>query len=138
MSIIYSALPVDLADNQVIIKFLATTITVEKRKGRIIALTQRESLQTYRPIENGKVLVQASMKLFDESGRATHESSVLTQSRQSEPYKETPYLPAPGNVPALIDMRKSFDNFLHARQLDSLIPVRVPLPPVKNCKLITL
>ena len=138
VSIIHSALPVALSDNEVVIKFLATTLTVDRTKRKIVAVTQRESLQTYRPIEKGKVLVQASMKFFNEDGIARYESTVLSQSRQREPYKESPYIPAPGEVPTLIDMRKSFDNFLHTRQLDALIPDRAPLPPVKDYKMITL
>lgn len=138
ISIIYSATPVDLTDSQVVVKFLATTLTVDRTKGKIMSVTQRESLQTYRPIEKGRVLVQASMKFFDEDGIARYESSVLSQTRQHEPYRESPYLPAPGEVPTLIDMRKSFDNFLQARRLDALIPDRKPLPPVKGYKMIAL
>lgn len=138
ISIIYSATPVDLADDQVVVKFLATTLSLDKAKGRIVSVTQRESLQTYRPIENGKVLVQASMKFFNEDGIARYESTVLSQSRQHEPFRESPYLPVSGEVPTLIDMRKSFDNFLHTRQMDALIPDRAPLPVPKHYKMITL
>lgn len=138
VSIIDSAIPLDSSDNQVVIKFLATTLTVDKNKNKILSVVQRESLQTYRLIEHGKVLVQASMKFFDEDGNPRYESKTLSQCRQQAVYKETPYLPTQGNEPTLIDMRKSFDQFLRSRHLDHLIPERPPLPPVQGYKMITL
>lgn len=138
VSIIHSAVPVELSDTQVVIKFLATTLTVGKGKGRILAVTQRESLQTYKQIETGKILVQASMQYYDENGTPRYESKVLSNSKLQEAYKETPYLPYPGNMPTLIDLRKSFDKFLRSRNLESLIPDRIPLQPVHGYKIIVL
>lgn len=138
VSIIYSAVPVEISESQVVLKFLATTLTVEKAKGKIVSVTQRESLQTYKPIAAGKVLIQASMKFFDEDGKARYESKTLSQSRLEEAYKETPYLPASGAEPTLIDMRKSFEMFLHSKHLDYLIPKLTPLPPVQGYKMITI
>ncbi len=138
VSIIYSATPVDISDKQVVIRFLATTLTVDRTKGKIITVSQRESLQTYKQIENGHLLVQASMKFFDENGAARFESKVLSQSAKHDVYRETPYLPSPGDVPTLIDMRKSFDNFLRKQQLEQLIPERIPLQPVPGYKMISI
>lgn len=136
ISVVHSALPLELSDNQVVIRFLATTMTVDRQKGRIISVTQRESLQTYKPIETGKLLVQASMRYFDAEGNPRYESKVLSQSSRHELYKETSYLPASGLVPTLIDLRKSFDNFLRSKNMDALIPERTPLPPVRGFRLI--
>lgn len=138
VSIIHSVTPVAVSSKEVVIKFLATTLGVDKKTGKVIHVSQRESLQTYRPIEQGRVLVQASMKFFDEDGKATYESQVLSQCRLQETYKESPFVPAPGTEPTLIDMRKSFDHYLHLQQLDVLIPERAPVPPPPGYKLVTL
>ena len=138
VSIIYSATPVDINENQVVIRFLATTLTVEKSKGKIVSVSQRESLQTYKPIEKNHILVQASMKFFDENGAARFESKVLSQCARIEGFRETPYLPTPANVPTLIDMRKSFDNFLRRQKLDRLVPERYPLAPVQGYQMISI
>lgn len=138
ISIIHAASPLDVSPKQVVIKFLATTIMVDKQSSKIISVSQRESLQTYRPISSGKVLVLASMQYYDENGSARFESKVLGQSRLEEPFRETPYLPLPAKSPTLLDLRMSFDKFLRSKQLEYLIPYRIPLPPVRGYKMIVL
>lgn len=138
VSIIHHAKAMLVSESEVVIKFLATTFMVDRNTNRILSVTQRESLQTYKPIEKGKVLVQASMKFFDENGNARYESKVLSQVRKKGHFRETPYLPLPGSVPTLVDLRKSFDKYLHLQQLDHLIPERFPLPPVDGYKMIAL
>ncbi|MBX9687800.1 MAG: hypothetical protein K2X27_13925 [Candidatus Obscuribacterales bacterium] len=136
ISIVHSAEPVDLSEKQVVLRFVATTVIVSKARGRIVNVTQRESLQTYRPIENGRVLVQSSMKFFDSSGNAKYESKTLSQTSLMAKYHETPYLPVAAEVPTLIDLRASFDKFLKAKNLQSLLPERAPLPPVRGYRMI--
>lgn len=138
LSIVHSAVPVVLADNEVVIRFVASTLIVDMATGKLISVTQRESLQTYRPIETGKVLVQAEMKFYDENGLPRYESKVLSQARRKGHFHETPYLPISGPVPTLIDLRGSFDNFLRTKHWEQLIPERYPLPPVHGYKMISL
>ncbi len=138
ISIIHAASPVSITEQEVVLKFLATTLIVDKSTGRIANVTQREALQTYKPIDANHVFIQASMKFFDEEGAARYESKVISQCKLQEAYKETPYLPVPNSTPTLIDLRKSFDLYLHLKNLDALIPQHIPLPPVQGYKMITL
>ena len=138
LSIIHSAEPLVLADTEVVIKFIASTLIVDMATGKLVSVSQRESLQTYRPVEQGKVLVQADMKFFDESGQPRYESKVLSHARRKGQFRETPYLPVSGPVPTLIDLRGSFDNFLRTKHQEQLIPERYPLPRVHGYKMINL
>ncbi len=138
VSVIYSADPLTVSEKEVVIKFLARTIVVNKKDNKIVSVTQRESLQTYRPIEDGKVLVQASMRFFDENGEARYESKVLSHERRKDSYKETPYLPSPAKEPTLIDLRRSFAAYLKRKNLKYLIPETEPLPALPGYKIIVI
>lgn len=138
LSIIHNVKAELVSENEVVIRFLATTLMVDRNSNKIRTVTQRESLQTYRPIEKGKVLVQASMKFYDDNGNARYESNVLSQAKRKGGFRETPYLPVPGSQPTLIDLRASFDKFLKQNHMDDLIPERPPLPPVDGYKMLAL
>lgn len=138
VSIIHMSTPISITDQEVILKFLATTLMIDKSTGKIENVTQREALQTYRPIDANHIFVQASMKFFDENGSPRYESKVISQCKLQNGYKETPYLPVPGSEPTLIDLRKSFDQYLRFKMLDALIPQRLPLLAVPGYKMITL
>lgn len=138
LSIIHNVKAEIVSENEVVIRFLATTLMVDRNTNKIRSVTQRESLQTYRPIDRAKVLVQASMKFYDDNGYARYESNVLSQTKRKGGYRETPYLPVPGSQPTLIDLRASFDKFLKQNKMDDLIPDRPPLPPVDGYKMLAL
>lgn len=138
ISIVHSAHALEVSEKEVVIRFLATTLVVDKAKKRIVSVIQRESLQTYRPIDPGRVLVQASMQFYDAEGNARYETKVLGQTHLEESFHETPYLHVPAKQPTLIDLRMSFDKFLKDRNMDELRPLREPLMPVPGYKMIVL
>ncbi len=127
VSVIHSAVPLETSQHQVVLKFLATTVVIGRNK-RIISVSQRESIQTYRPVDANKVIVLSSMKFFDDEGQAKYESDLLSHCHRQLPYHELQYLPAPQPL-TLIDLRQSFDKFLHSQQMDGLIPQRTPQEP---------
>lgn len=127
VSVIHSAVPLETSQTQVVLKFLATTVVIGKNK-RIVSISQRESIQTYRPVDANKVIVLSSMKFFDDTGEAKYESELLSHCQRQLPFRELPYLPSPEPF-TLIDLRQSFDKFLRSQQMDALIPTRQAMAP---------
>lgn len=127
ISVIHSAVPIENSHKQVILKFLATTVVIGKNK-RILSVSQRESIQTYRPVDANKIIVLSSMKFFDDAGFAKYESELLSHCQRQLPYHELQYLPSPEPL-TLIDLRHSFDKFLRSQQMEALIPQRHPHEP---------
>ena len=127
VSVIHAAVPMETSQHQVILKFLATTVVIGKNK-RIVSVSQRESIQTYRPVDGNKVIVLSSMKFFDDEGIAKYESDLLSHCQRQLPFREVEYLPAPQPL-TLIDLRRSFDKYLRSQQMDALIPQRHQTEP---------
>lgn len=109
---------------QVVLRLVATTYSVDSHSDKILSISQRESLQTYRPVEDGKIIVLSSIKFFDDKGKAKYASNLLTHSRRHAGFTELQYWSGPGTGLSIIDLRKSFDEYLHQEKLDELIPIR--------------
>ena len=108
---------------QVLLRLVASTYSVDVHTNKILAIAQRESLQTYRPVDAGKIIVLSSMKFYDEHGNPKYASDLLTHSRRQNGFSELQYWTAPGTGLSIIDLRKSFEEYLHKEKLDDLIPL---------------
>ena len=127
ISVVHSAIPLEISEKQIILKFVATTAIVGRNK-RIVSVSQRESIQTYRPASPNRVIVLASMKYFDDTGLAKYESETLSHCERHLPFHEQSFIPAAEPF-SLVDLRQSLDKFLRSQQLDALIPQRGYLEP---------
>lgn len=116
--------PLQNSKEQVMLRLIATTYSVDVHSNKILSVSQRESLQTYRPVENGKIIVLSSMKFYDEHGNPKYASDLLTHSRRQSGFSELQYWTAPGTGLSIIDLRKSFADYLHKENMDDLIPLR--------------
>lgn len=119
--------PLQVADDQVVLRLLATTFMVDMWTNKIVSISQREAFQTYRPVQAGRVIVLASMKFFDEHGKSKFSRDLLTHCRREAAYRELQYWTGPGTGLAIIDLRKSFDDFLKDHHMENLIPDRAKL-----------
>lgn len=135
LSVVHSAIPLEISEKQIVLKFLATTAVVSKANKRIVSVSQRESIQTYRPIEGNLVIVLASMKFFDENGKAKFSSEILSHTQKQLPFQEVPFLPAPDSF-AVVDLRQSLDKFLRSHGLDHFRPARNYLAPPAGYKVL--
>jgi len=114
--------PLKTADDQVVLKLLATTLMVDSSTKEILAVTQREAIQTYKPVAPGKILILASNRFFDEFGQPEFSRDLLTHCRKQSEYVEQEYWTSPGTGLSVIDLRRSFADYLHENHLDKLIP----------------
>lgn len=124
VNVIDSVEEVESSDDHVVLRLIATTIVVDLPDRTITAISQRESLQTYKPIANGKVLVLSSMRFFDAEGKPKYATELLTHCRRQSDFTEMHYWTSPGTGLAVIDLAKSFKDFLRQQRLEDLIPER--------------
>lgn len=114
--------PVQSGKEQVVLRLIATTYSVDMGSNKILSISQRESLQTYRSVDSGKIIVLSSVKFYDDHGEPKYTSDLLTHSRRHAGFTELQYWTAPGTGLSIIDLRKSFVEYLHKEKLDYLIP----------------
>jgi hypothetical protein len=100
--------PVEITDDKVVIMFRGHEVVVSGRSHKI---------QTYTPAGNGLIRVDASIKTFDQNGKATQLTKVLAFKRRTEPFK--PWDKYKGR-----DMRKLFNEYLCTHGMTELCPVR--------------
>jgi hypothetical protein len=118
---------VETNDNEVLLRLRATTLVIDSPSQIIKAVSQRESLQTYRPVSHGKILVLASMRFYDANGQPKFARELLTHCRRAADFQELEFWTSPGTALSIIDLRESFDTFLKEQNLAHLLPERKKL-----------
>lgn len=106
--------PVRIGQDIAVLKFLSTSIIVNRQTGKIDWTVQSEFLQTYRPISPNRIELTVSAKLFDAEGRPmTLDKNIQYLERLSGFIPEDYYNGK--------DMRALFREFLLSRNRPDLI-----------------
>jgi hypothetical protein len=116
--------PMSVKDDEVVLRLVATTLMVDLQTERIISVTQRESMQTYRPVQGGKILILASQRFFDDNGQPKYSRELLTHCHRMGHFVERNYWTGPSTGMAMIDLYESFVHYLRENKMEDLVPER--------------
>lgn len=78
--------PLSLNEEEVVMRFRSRSFIVSEYSAKILRVCQRESIQTYTSVGDGVKKVDASIKEFDEDGRATRLYKVMAYKRRRQPF----------------------------------------------------
>lgn len=105
--------PTEVTNNKVVMMFRSHQCLITAYTHRVLRTQQTESIQTYTPVGNGVVRVDASVKAFDEDGKPVRLSKILAYKRRKVPFQ--PWDKMDGR-----DMRKLFNEYLESHGLSDL------------------
>jgi len=107
--------PLEVTEDTVVQRFVGTTIRVSKLSGKIMDVSQDESIQTYYPVQPGIVRCNGSLKTFGPDGKPISLHKVVAYSTKVANF-------TPTNTYNGHDMKRLFKEFLFSRGMTYLCP----------------
>lgn len=107
--------PLAVSDKRVVLRDLFTELHVAKETNVIMLSLQAESITSYRPVRDGLVKTNTSVKFFEQNGTPKSMQKNLALTNRSAPF-------APLNSYKGNDLRASFKRFLLSNGKDDLLP----------------
>lgn len=105
--------PVEVSDSKVVMLYRGRSCLVEAISRIVVNTDQTESIQTYTPAGNGLTRVDASIKSFDQDGKATSISKVFALRKRTSEFE--PWDRMRGQ-----DLRKLFNEYLESHGMREL------------------
>lgn len=114
-TIVRSRDPIQVTENNVVIRMLETSVIVDKRSRRILRTMQEEQINYFTPVGQGGMNLQSSVKSFGANGAPMIQETSVRQVTQIAPFQ-------PINTYQGMDTRSMFRDFMIARGYGNLLP----------------
>lgn len=113
--------------DSITLKIFCVTVMVDHHN-KVVSICQRESLQTWTPVNKHLISIKDSTKFFDRDGVALAAKTMQTYTHRCGKYCPVNYIDKvtlrplryPSSIP--LNLRNSFADFLRTHNLTSLIP----------------
>jgi hypothetical protein len=115
IALVGSQQPVQVSDNEVVIRDEFTELHVNKETSVITLALQAESLTRFRPVKDGVVESKTSVKFFEEDGSPKSIQRNLAYEKRTSGFSEL-------NSYKGHDLRAEFREFLRSNGKESLLP----------------